>query len=185
MQVIFFAAEADAHAAEATSGGLPQLDPTFFASQIFWIIIVILALHWWLSRNILPKIGGVLEQRGDSIANDLDEAARLQDRARQTAAALEASLDNARAKARSTLADTRRNAELEAQAELQAAEAAANQKIGQAQARLSQQRAAAMAEIQAIAADLARDMAERVSGGSFPAEEAQRSVGSILEGTKA
>ncbi|HBB55339.1 MAG TPA: hypothetical protein DCZ49_04055, partial [Hyphomonadaceae bacterium] len=62
---------------------------------------------------------------------------------------------------------------------------AANQKIGQAQARLSQQRAAAMAEIQAIAADLARDMAERVSGGSFSAEDAQRSVGSILEGTKA
>ena len=38
------------------SGGMPQLDPEFWVSQIFWLTITFGILYFTLSKLILPKI---------------------------------------------------------------------------------------------------------------------------------
>ena len=60
------------HSAE--SGGMPQLDPEFWFSQIFWLIITFGILYLVLSKIILPKISDNLENRKSQVLENLELA---------------------------------------------------------------------------------------------------------------
>jgi len=56
------------------SSGMPQLNPEFWFSQIFWLIIVFGALFAILSKLILPKISANLEARKSQILENIEAA---------------------------------------------------------------------------------------------------------------
>ena len=58
----------------AESGGMPQLDPEFWFSQIFWLIITFGILYVFLSKLILPKISSNLETRKSQILENIEAA---------------------------------------------------------------------------------------------------------------
>ena len=58
----------------AESGGMPQLDPEFWVSQIFWLVITFGILFLVLSKLILPKISDNLETRKSQILDNLELA---------------------------------------------------------------------------------------------------------------
>ena len=58
----------------AESGGMPQLDPEFWISQIFWLTIVFGSLYILLAKLILPKISDNLESRKSQIAENIESA---------------------------------------------------------------------------------------------------------------
>ena len=58
----------------AESGGMPQLNPEFWVSQIFWLIITFGILYIVLSKFILPKISSNLELRKSQIQENIETA---------------------------------------------------------------------------------------------------------------
>tara|TARA_B100000029_G_scaffold219972_1_gene217689 strand:- start:25 stop:603 length:579 start_codon:yes stop_codon:yes gene_type:complete len=58
----------------AENGGMPQLDPEFWFSQIFWLFITFGILYLVLSKLILPKISDNLETRKSQILDNLELA---------------------------------------------------------------------------------------------------------------
>ena len=58
----------------AESGGMPQLDPEFWFSQIFWLVITFGTLFLVLSKLILPKISDNLETRKSQVLDNLELA---------------------------------------------------------------------------------------------------------------
>jgi len=80
----------------------PPFETWHFPSQLFWLAITFGGLFIILSQFILPKLGGTIEKRGDTIASSLDEAAKLNDQATEAQKALEIRLAEARASARET-----------------------------------------------------------------------------------
>ena len=58
----------------AESGGMPQLDPEFWVSQIFWLTLSFGILYIVLSKIILPKISSNLELRKSQIQENIDAA---------------------------------------------------------------------------------------------------------------
>ena len=58
----------------AESGGMPQLNPEFWVSQIFWLILTFGILYIVLSKFILPKISGNLELRKSQIQENIEAA---------------------------------------------------------------------------------------------------------------
>ena len=58
----------------AESGGMPQLNPEFWVSQIFWLTITFGILYIVLSKLILPKISSNLEQRKSQISDNIEAA---------------------------------------------------------------------------------------------------------------
>ena len=58
----------------AESGGMPQLNPEFWVSQIFWLIITFGLLYVVLSKLILPKISANLEIRKSQIVENIEAA---------------------------------------------------------------------------------------------------------------
>ena len=63
--------------AGASEAGMPQLNPEFWASQIFWLIVIFFSLYLIIWKTILPKISDNLENRKKTISSDLEEAQNL------------------------------------------------------------------------------------------------------------
>ena len=57
---------------------MPQLNPEFFFSQLFWLVITFSFLLFFLWRVSLPRISSVLEKRENKINNDIETAKQLQ-----------------------------------------------------------------------------------------------------------
>ena len=60
-------------------GGMPQLNPEFWASQIFWLILIFSILYMIIWKIFLPKITDTIENRKSRIMNDLNETQKLKE----------------------------------------------------------------------------------------------------------
>jgi F-type H+-transporting ATPase subunit b len=58
----------------ASGTGMPQLNPEFWISQIFWLTLIFGALYVLLSKFILPKISNNLETRKSQIVENIESA---------------------------------------------------------------------------------------------------------------
>ena len=72
--VLIFFYKINLNAAEA---GMPQLDPTYWFSQAFWLILIFSLLYISIAKFFIPKIKDNLEDRENKIKDDLDEAKEL------------------------------------------------------------------------------------------------------------
>merc|ERR1712153_47688 len=73
-QSIFLSFLFSMEAFAAESGGMPQLNPEFWISQIFWLTITFGILYVVLSKLILPKISANLEVRKSQILDNIEAA---------------------------------------------------------------------------------------------------------------
>ena len=73
-QIVFFNFLFIERVFAAESGGMPQLNPEFWISQIFWLTITFGILYVVLSKLILPKISANLELRKSQISDNIEAA---------------------------------------------------------------------------------------------------------------
>ena len=62
---------------------MPQLNPEFFISQLFWFVVTFSFLLFFLWKISLPRISKVLEKRENQINNDIEQAKKSQTEAEQ------------------------------------------------------------------------------------------------------
>ena len=82
---------------------MPQLDPEFFLSQIFWLVICFSFLLIFLWRISLPRINKALEKRQGKISSDLEKAKKYQLEAEELQKEIDKALLNANNKAEEEL----------------------------------------------------------------------------------
>ena len=168
------AVHGDAHGEEALiaeiehpeqhSTGMPQLNIDDFAPQLVWLAITFIALYIVMSKIALPRIGQVITERRNKIAEDLDSADRLKKEADDALEAYEDALAEARAKAVEIAAETRDRLARETATEREALEAALETKLAEAEARISATKTEAMSHVQTVAADVAQELVARLTG---------------------
>ena len=73
-QLVFFSFLSFQKVFAAESGGMPQLNPEFWVSQIFWLTLTFGILYLVLSKLILPKISANLENRKSQISDNIEAA---------------------------------------------------------------------------------------------------------------
>jgi len=168
----------DAHAAKP---GLPQLDTTTFASQLFWLLISFAVLYFVISRVAAPKIGGVIADRASRIKGDLDSAAQAKRDSEAAMAGYDKALADARAKALKA-SDQMRNA---VQTEINAKNDAASKQLAadtaKAEARIGEMRKAAMARVGDVARETAADIVQKLSGEAANAGDLAAAVSAALK----
>ncbi len=170
----------DAHAAKP---GLPQLDTTTFASQLFWLLISFAVLYFVIARIAAPKIGGVIQDRANRIKGDLDAAAQAKRDSETAMAGYDKALGDARAKALKA-SDEMRNAvqaEINAKNDTAAKQLAAD--TAKAEARIGEMRTAAMARVGDVARETAADIVQKLSGEAANANDLAAAVSAALKRT--
>ncbi len=86
---------------------MPQLDFTTFIPQLFWLFLCLSFLYIVLSKIALPRISDVIEERNDTITDDLDEAKALSVEAEKVVDELKSKLEDARSLSQKKLVDER------------------------------------------------------------------------------
>jgi F-type H+-transporting ATPase subunit b len=142
---------------------MPQFDPTWFASQIFWLVVTFAALYWVVARIAIPRIGEVIEQRTRLVQDDIDRAAALKAETDQAVAAYDRAMADARSQAQDHIRSVA--TELKAAADKKTAEvtSAVAAQISEAEARIAKAKAEALNGMRAIAADTARDVVTKLA----------------------
>ena len=74
---------------------MPQLDPTFFPTQLFWLFVVFVLLFLVVWKLALPRIAHIRHVRRSRIDTDLEKATSLKEEAEEVLAAHEESLAEA------------------------------------------------------------------------------------------
>ena len=75
---------------------MPQLNPEFFVSQLFWLVVSFSFLLVFLWRISLPRIGSVLDKRERKINDDISAAKKLQEEAEEIQKKIDEQLQKAR-----------------------------------------------------------------------------------------
>ncbi|MHA1560083.1 MAG: F0F1 ATP synthase subunit B [Alphaproteobacteria bacterium] len=154
----------------------PPFDSTFFASQLLWLVITFVVLYLLMSRLVLPRIGGILEDRRDRIARDLDQAERLKQQSDDALAGYERALAEARAGAFAIASEARDQAKSEAEAKQSKIEADLDAKLADASSRIGEIKAKALADVSDIATEAAEAVVERLLGKKPTAAELDTAV---------
>jgi len=159
------AVEAVAHGAEHGSG-MPQLDGSTWVSQIFWTALALFLLHRILVRTILPRISGALEDRHNAIADDLDRAAELKQKAEDAETTYTKALADARANAQKIAAETQSEIDAELAAASAEADAEIAAKTAESEKRIAEVRAEAAGSAKEIALDAAKAIVAKLVPGA-------------------
>ncbi|NAZ37573.1 F0F1 ATP synthase subunit B' [Rubellimicrobium sp. CFH 75288] len=151
------------HEAEAAAG-MPQLDPSTFGNQIFWLLVALVAIWLILSRIVVPRVGAILAARRDAVEGDLRAAERLRAQAAEAEAAYEKAVADARAEAGRIAAETRATIQAELAAALAEADRRIEAKSAESAAALAAIEADAQRTVDAVARDVARALVEALGG---------------------
>lgn len=170
----------DAHAKEH-SGGLPQLNPKTFPTQIFWLAVTFGIMYLAFSRKALPEISSVMENRRLLIDSDLSAAENLKEEAEEARLAYEESLDQARHESLRSFLDADRFIKERAAREHKAFQERSQGLIETTEKALVTAKKQAMEDMGLLAAEIARSAAEKIIGIKTDIKQAEDVVKSIHE----
>jgi F-type H+-transporting ATPase subunit b len=160
---------------------MPQLDPSHFPTQLFWLFVTFAALFLISWKVALPRIAEVLNMRQNRIDSDLERAEALKSDAEEVLAAYKKVLADASAEAQNThrqivqeLADerTRRQEELSQRLSGQTREA---------EDRIAGEKQRAVENIRATTLGVVQSAATRLIGVSVAEADADQAIRSTLE----
>ncbi len=166
------------HTEEAhhASAGMPQMDPTYFPSQIFWLAITFLCLYIIFSRKVLPEISGTLESRREKIEGDLDNAQKLKEAAENVHSEYDATLDAARAQSTELFVNAENNIKAITAEKMDAFKERATIENAKTEEIIAEAKALAMNDMHSIAAEIASVAAQKIVGISTDIDQARTLV---------
>ena len=178
------AAVESAHGAtEAAHGeggaGLPQFDPSSFASQVFWLAIAFAVLYIFFARKALPALGDVLQKREGHIRSTLVSAKHQKETAEKLQAEYERDLESARQEATGAFSDIEQLIKQKSEAKNRAFHEGAVIRIEKTEEEIEKAKSAAMDDMQSLAAEIASQAAEKIIGVETDINQAKTVVRSL------
>jgi len=175
------AAAGEGHGGEhGKKSHFPPFDTTTFASQLLWLVLSFGLLYLLMSKVTLPRIGRILEERHDRIADDLEEASKHKAESQAAQAAYEKALNEARTKAASIAGDTRARLAADADANRKALEADLATKLASAEQRIATTKSDALSHVRGIAVDTTNAIVNTLLGAAPAAFEVEKAVDAAL-----
>ena len=179
------AIQTDLFAAEA---GMPQLDPTYWASQIFWLILVFTILYISIAKFYLPKIKDNLDNRENKIKEDLDSANRFKELSESKLNEYEKILENSKKEVIKIHLESKNKLDKDIQIKKDVMEKEIEIEINKAQKEINELKKNSITDIQNISKELASNIIENISGDKLNessikatvAEVAKKNIGKYL-----
>ena len=160
-------------------GGLPQFDPTWFPTQIFWLTVTFIVMYVIFSSRVLPAISSILENRRVHVESDLEMADRLRKEADSVQAAYEGNLDQARHESQRLVNDVHATMKARAEAQINSLRDKAEKDMHALEVRLQAAKDEAMEQMTTIAAEVASEAAAKIIGTPADLAQAKTVVQSI------
>ena len=161
--------------------GMPQLCGDWFANQIFWLLVALVAIYFVLTRIALPRIAAILAERQGTITNDIAAAEDLKTKAAEAEQAYDKALADARAEAQTIAAETRAKIQEELDLAIVKADAQISAKAAESEKAIAEIRAGALDSVKEVAKDTAKELVAAL-GGKADAKTVTAAVTSRMKG---
>ena len=151
-------------AISAETGGMPQLNPEFWFSQIFWLTISFGVLFIVLSKFILPKIRNNLESRKSQIMDNIEIADDQKIKGEKNLKEYDKIIINAKDSAKKTFNLAKEKIQLDLSKEREKIENELNSNIKDAENEINDLIKSAPEKINLIAVDTAGEIIQKLIG---------------------
>ena len=148
----------------AAEAGMPQLDPTYWASQAFWLILVFTILYISIAKFYLPKIKNNLDDRENKIKDDLNSANKFKELSELKLKEYEKILDNSKKEVIKIHLESKNKLDKDIQTKKSVIEKEIEAEITKAQKEIAELKKNSISDIQNISKDLASNIIENISG---------------------
>lgn len=146
------------------AAGMPQMDPTWIASQLFWLFLTFGIFYIVVSRSIVPNVKRVLDKRSTTLSSDILDAEKMGREAEEARAHFEKAQADARSKASAMISEVQTSANASLAAEQAKLDEKLKVQMASADADIAAKRKAAEAEIAPAAAALAAEITGKLLG---------------------
>ena len=144
----------------AGKSGLPQMDASTYPSQLFWLAVSFLVLYLAMDQIFLKKLGGIIEERRNRLADDYDQAEEFKNQAADAEKSYLQSLADAKAKAATIAADTRASLDKEIAVMQAETEEKLAEKLQAAEASISEMQTQAATRVKEAAVETTQALVE-------------------------
>ena len=151
----------DLFAAEA---GMPQLNPKYWASQAFWLILVFTILYISIAKFYLPKIKNNLDNRENRIKDDLEDANKFKELSESKQKEYEKILEDAKKEINKIHVESKNTLDKDINTKKQSIEKEIEKEISKAQKEIIDLKKNSISDIQKISENIASDIIEKIYG---------------------
>ena len=176
-QSIFFSFLFSLEAFAAESGGMPQLNPEFWISQIFWLTLTFGILYIVLSKLILPKISDNLESRKSQILENIEAAEKQRQNSEEKLKEYEEIVSKSKMEAKNIFNQAREKALKDISAKKDILDKQIDDEIGKAEQEIKELQKGAADKINKIAIETSSELIQKLIG----AEVNNSSISAIVD----
>ena len=148
----------------SAEAGMPQLDPKFWASQAFWLILVFVILYISLSKFYLPKIKSNLDNRENKIKEDLENANKFKEQSEAKLKEYGLILDKAKKEVNKIHFDSKTALDRDIQSKKELIEKEIEKETLKAQKEISELKKNSISSIQNISENITSNIIGKITG---------------------
>ena len=167
----------------AAEAGMPQLDPKYWASQAFWLILVFTILYISVSKFYLPKIKNNLEDRENKIKKDIDDANKFKELSETRLREYERILENAKREVIKIHLESKNTLDKDIHKKKEAIEKEIEKEISKAQKEIIELKKNSISDIQKISENIAASIIENISGDKLNESSIKATVEDVSKKT--
>ena len=180
-QSIFFSFLFFREAFAAESVGMPQLNPEFWISQIFWLILTFGTMYVVLSKFILPKISNNLESRKSQILENIEAAEKQREDSEAKLKEYDEIILKSKSEAKTMFNQTREKALKDIMAKKEVLDQQIDDEINKAEKEIKVLRVSAPDKINKIAIETSSELLEKLIGSGVNSSSISAIVDDILK----
>ena len=151
-------------AQSAETGGMPQLNPEFWISQIVWLVITFGILFIVLSKFILPKISDNLETRKSQILENIENAEKQREESEKKLKEFDKIIVESKNKAKNLFNDARQKVLDDVNKKKAALEKNIDDEVNAAEQEIDQLKKSSQEKITKIAIETSSDLVKKLIG---------------------
>ena len=167
----------------AAEAGMPQLNPEYWASQAFWLILVFTILYISISKFYLPKIKNNLEDRENKIKKDIDDANKFKELSETRLKEYERILENAKREVIKIHLESKNTLDKDIHKKKETIEKEIEKEISKAQKEIIELKKNSISEIQKISESIAASIIENISGDKLNESSIKATVEDVSKKT--
>ena len=180
----FFSFVLSTQAQSAESGGMPQLNPEFWISQIVWLILTFGALYIVLSKVILPKISDNLESRRSQILENIEIAEKQREESEEKVKEFEKIILNSKLEAKNLFNEARQKVLEDVDKKRSELEKSIEAEIVSAEREIQSLNSNSLENIKKIATDTSADLISQLIGQEVDKNTISSIVNDLAKNTK-
>ena len=165
----------------AESGGMPQLNPEFWISQIFWLTLTFGTLYIILSKLILPKISANLELRKSQIQENIEAAEKQRKESEIKLKEYDEIILKSRIKANDIFKDSREKVIKDINIKKEALDKQIDEEIKKVEKEINQLKETSPEKINKIAIEISSDILKKLIGADVNNSSISAIVNDLLK----